>query len=184
MRQLSHLVAVLLVLSQWLGAAAAQDWPVRPITMVVAFPAGGSDDILGRIVAARLSELLGQPVTVENIGGAGGMTGTARVAKAAPDGYQIALGTSATHALSQALHKNPVYDAAADFTPVALIAEQPFVLIARKDLPADNLQAFIAHAKANEATMRYGSAGAGSATHLVCALLDAAMGVKAHSRSL
>jgi tripartite-type tricarboxylate transporter receptor subunit TctC len=147
--------------------------------MVVAFPAGGSDDILGRIVAGRLSELLGQPVTVENIGGAGGMTGTAGVARAAPDGYQIALGTSATHALSQALHKNPLYDAAGDFAPVALIAEQPFVLIARKDLPADNLQAFIAHAKANAATMRYGSAGAGSATHLVCALLDAAMGIKA-----
>jgi tripartite-type tricarboxylate transporter receptor subunit TctC len=180
MKRLGRLVTVVLaVVLPWAGSAHAQDWPVRPITMVVAFPAGGSDDILGRIVAARLSELLGQPVTVENIGGAGGMTGTARVAKAASDGYQIALGTSATHALSQALHKNPVYDAAADFTPVALIAEQPFVLIARKDLPADNLRAFIAHAKANEATMRYGSAGAGSATHLVCALLDAAIGIKA-----
>src|SRR5438477_10442350 len=86
--------------------AAAQDWPRRPVTMVVAFPAGGSDDILGRIVAARLSEILGQKVDVENVGGAGGMTGTSRVAKAAPDGYQIALGTSATHAVSQVVRKN------------------------------------------------------------------------------
>jgi tripartite-type tricarboxylate transporter receptor subunit TctC len=160
-------------------SASAQDWPTRPITMVVAFPAGGSDDILGRIVAARLTEILGQPVNVENVAGGGGTTGTDRVAKAAPDGYQFALGTSATHALSQVLQKNPPYDAAADFAPVALIAEQPFVLIARKNLEVENLAAFIALAKANAATMRYGSAGAGSATHLVCALVDAAIGIKA-----
>lgn len=156
----------------------AQDWPTRPVTMVVAFPAGGSDDILARIVAARLSELLGQPVNVENVGGAGGMTGTARVAKAAPDGYQIALGTSATHAISQVARKNPLYDSIADFAPAALIAEQPFVLIARKDFPANGLREFIAYAKSNETKMQYGSAGAGSATHLVCALLDAAIGIK------
>ena len=162
-----------------IGPAWAQDWPSRPVTVVVAFPAGGSDDILGRIVAARLSELLRQPVNVENIAGAGGMTGTSRVAKAAPDGYQIALGTSATHAVSQVARKTPLYDSQADFTPVALIAEQPFALIARKDLPADGLREFIAYAKANETKMQYGSAGAGSATHLVCALLDTAIGIKA-----
>jgi tripartite-type tricarboxylate transporter receptor subunit TctC len=147
--------------------------------MTVAFPAGGSDDILGRIIASRLSELLGQQVIVENASGGGGTVGTSRVAKAAPDGYQFALGTSATHALSQVLAKNPVYNAAADFTPVGLIAEQPFVLIAHKDLPVDNLQAFIAHAKANAGKMQFGSAGEGSATHLVCAMLDAAIGVDA-----
>ncbi|MGZ3296105.1 MAG: Bug family tripartite tricarboxylate transporter substrate binding protein, partial [Xanthobacteraceae bacterium] len=162
-----------------IGPAWAQDWPSRPVTLVVAFPAGGSDDILGRIVAARLSELLRQPVNVENIGGAGGMTGTSRVVKAAPDGYQVALGTSATHAVSQVARKTPLYDSLADFTPVALIAEQPFALIARKDLPADGLREFIAYAKANETKMQYGSAGAGSATHLVCALLDTAIGIKA-----
>jgi len=159
--------------------AAAQDWPNRPLTMTVAFPAGGSDDILGRIIASRLSELLGQQVSVENVGGGGGTAATSRVAKAAPDGYQFALGTSATHALSQVLAKNPVYNAATDFTPVGLIAEQPFVLIARKDFPADNLNAFIAHAKANAGKMQYGSAGEGSATHLVCAMLDATIGVDA-----
>jgi tripartite-type tricarboxylate transporter receptor subunit TctC len=155
-----------------------QDWPARSITLVVAFPAGGSDDILGRIVAARLSELLGQPVNVENVDGAGGMTGTARVAQAAPDGYQISLGTSATHAISQVARKTPLYDSLADFAPVALIAEQPFVLIARKDFPAGGLQEFISHALSNESKMQYGSAGAGSATHLVCALLNASIGIK------
>src|SRR5712691_9184968 len=90
--------------------ALAQEWPARPLTIVVAFPAGGSDDILARMLAPRLAEFLGQPVNVENIGGAGGMTGTARVAKAAPDGYELVLGTSATHALSQVLHKNPPYN--------------------------------------------------------------------------
>ena len=162
-----------------IGPAWAQDWPSRPVTLVVAFPAGGSDDILGRIVAARLSGLLRQPVNVENIAGAGGMSGMSRVAKAAPDGYRIALGTSATHAVSQVARKTPLYDSLADFTPVALIAEQPFALIARKDLPAEGLREFIAYAKANGTKMQYGSAGAGSATHLVCALLDTAIGIKA-----
>lgn len=160
-------------------SAFAQEWPVRPVTMVVAFPAGGSDDILGRIVASRLSELLGQPVNVENVAGEGGMTGTGRVAKAASDGYQLVLGTSATHAISQVARKNPLYNSLADFTPVALVAEQPFVLVSRKDFPANDLQEFIAHARSNETKMQYGSAGAGSATHLVCALLDAAAGIKA-----
>jgi len=164
-------------ISQFVGFACAQDWPTRPVTMVVAFPAGGSDDILGRIVAARLSELLGQPVMVENVAGAGGTTGTARVARAAPDGYQFMLGTSATHALSQVLRKTPPYDSVSDFTPVALIAEQPFVLIARQGLAARGLQQFIASAKATQ--MQYGSAGEGSATHLVCALLNAATGINA-----
>src|SRR5437762_13057399 len=104
------LAMMLAVSAQCIEAARAQDWPTRPMTMVVAFPAGGSDDILGRIVASRLSELLGQPVMVENVAGAGGTTGTARVARAAPDGYQFALGTSATHALSQVLRKTPPYD--------------------------------------------------------------------------
>jgi tripartite-type tricarboxylate transporter receptor subunit TctC len=171
------LFVILAALVAMAASASAQNWPSRPVTMVVAFPAGGSDDILARILAPRLSELLGQPVTVQNIAGAGGMTGTSLVAKAASDGYQIMLGTSATHALSQALHKSPPFNASTDFAPVALIAEQPFVLITRRDLPVDGLQQFIAYARANEAKMQYGSAGAGSATHLVCALLNSKIGV-------
>ncbi len=158
--------------------AAAQSWPTRPITMVVPLAAGGAGDVLGRILASRLSELLGQQVIVENVGGAGGMMGASRVAKAAPDGYQFVQGGIGTHAASQTLYGKPLYNAATDFAPVALNAEQPIVLIARRDYPANNLQDFIAYAKANQTKMQYGSAGVGSAVHLACALLNAAIGVE------
>ncbi|MBV9627309.1 MAG: tripartite tricarboxylate transporter substrate binding protein BugD [Xanthobacteraceae bacterium] len=145
--------------------------------MVIPFAAGGPTDVLGRVVADRMSQLLGQQVVVENVGGAGGMTGVQRVAQSPPDGYTIVLGTVGTHAQNQTLYKRPLYNAATDFTPVALMAQVPLVLIARKDLPVNNLQEFIAYAKANQSKMSFGSAGAGSATHLGCVLLNAAMGV-------
>lgn len=157
--------------------AWAQSWPTRPMTMVVPFAAGSSSDIVGRIVAPRLSELLGQQVVVENVGGAGGMTGANRVAKAAPDGYQFVLGTGGTHATNQTLYKNPQYNAATDFAPVALIVEQTVVLVARQDLPVSSLQEFGAYAKSNQAKMQYGSPGAGSAPHLSCALLNSVLGI-------
>ena len=160
-----------------ISTAAAQNWPNRPVTMVIPLAAGGASDGLGRVFAPRLSELLGQSLIVENIGGAGGMIGAARVAKAAPDGYQFALGTSGTHALNQSIYEKPLYNAATDFTPVALIFEVPMVVMTRKDFPADNLQQFIAYARANHATMQYGSSGAGGTGHLACALLNAAIGV-------
>jgi len=158
--------------------AAAQDWPTRPMTMVIPFAAGGGTDIVGRIIAARLSEILKQQVVVENVGGAGGMTGTARVAKAPPDGYQFVLGNVGTHAHNQLLHKSPLYNAATDFAAVGLIVDLPVVMVARKDLPPNNLREFIAYAKANQATMTFSSGGAGSSSHLACALLNAAIGVK------
>lgn len=159
--------------------AAAQEWPARELTLVVAFPAGGDDDILARMLAPRLAQYLGQPVNVENVAGAGGMTGAMRVAKAVPDGYQVLLGTSATHALSQTLLKKPPYNAVTDFTPVALLAEQPFVVIARKSLPGSRLEDLVAYAKANPRTVQYASAGEGSSTHLVCTLFNAAAGIRA-----
>src|ERR1700733_7768306 len=116
--------------------AYADDFPSHPLTMIIPFAAGGPTDVLGRIVAARMGEVLGQNVVIENVGGAGGMTGSARVAQSRPDGYNIVLGTVGTHAQGQTLYKKPLYNAATDFTPVALIAEVPIVLIARKDLPA------------------------------------------------
>ena len=160
------------------GPAVAQEWPSRPVTLVVPFAAGGPIDTIGRILATRLAELLGQQVIVENVGGAGGMTGTARVAKATPDGYQVVLGNVGTHAGNQTLYRHPLYNAATDFAPVILVVELPLVLVARKDLPADDLPGFLAHAKANQATMQFGSGGAGSATHLACALLNAAAGIE------
>jgi len=133
--------------------------------------------VLGRIIGARMSEILGQQVVIENVGGAGGMTGSVRVAKAAPDGYTMVLGSVGTHAQNQTLYKQPLYDAATDFTPIALIAETPIALITRKDLPPNNLKEFVAYAKANQANMKYGSAGAGSATHLGCVVLNYVIGV-------
>jgi tripartite-type tricarboxylate transporter receptor subunit TctC len=158
-------------------SAKAQDWPVRPVTMVVPNAAGGGPDAVGRILATRLGEVLGRPVVIDNVAGAGGMTGTARVAKAAPDGYQFLLGSTGNMAQLQSLAKNPPYDAAADFAPVILIAEAPLVLTVRKDLPASNLRDFIAYARANQSKMQYGSPGVGSTPHLACALLNVAIGI-------
>jgi tripartite-type tricarboxylate transporter receptor subunit TctC len=160
------------------GSAAAQDWPNRPITLVVPYAAGGPVDTLGRIMAQRLGELLGQQVIVENIGGAGGMTGAARVAKSAPDGYTVMLSGSAVLAINQTLYKKPLYNAATDFEHVALFSDSARVLITRKDFPANTLPEFIAYAKANQAKMQYGSAGAGAGTHVCAVLLDVAMGTK------
>jgi tripartite-type tricarboxylate transporter receptor subunit TctC len=157
--------------------AKADDFPTHPVTMIIPFAAGGPTDILGRVVAGRMSEVLGQQVVVENVGGAGGMTGSARVANAAPDGYQFVLGTVGTHAQGQTLYKKPLYNAVTDFTPVILIANVPIVLETRKDLPVNNFKEFVAYAKANQAKMQFGSAGAGSATHLGCVLLNYVIGV-------
>jgi tripartite-type tricarboxylate transporter receptor subunit TctC len=157
--------------------AAAQIWPTRPMTMVVPFAAGGASDVIARTLAQGLRMELGQTVVVENVGGAGGMVGSSRVAKAAPDGYQMVLGNVGTHAQNQSLYKKPLYNAATDFAPVALVTNQSLILVVRKDFPAENLQAFIAYAKANQANLRYGSAGVGGSNHLACALLNSAIGV-------
>jgi tripartite-type tricarboxylate transporter receptor subunit TctC len=160
-------------------SAMAQTWPSRPITMVVPFAAGSASDTVGRILAARLSEVLGQQVVIENIGGAGGMTGTARVANAPPDGYQFVLGGVDTFAMDQSLYKKLPYDPAADFVPVGLVIEQPILLIARNDLPANTVPEFVAYAKANRGRIQYASAGVGSGSHLTCARMNSAMGIEA-----
>src|SRR5712691_5166103 len=173
---LQALIALILALGL-AGAAPAQDWPTRPVTMVVPFAAGGPVDLVGRMFAQRLTDMLGQQVIIENIGGAGGATGALRVAKAAPDGYTFLLGNSGTHTYSQLLTKKPPYDAVADFTPVAVVVENSKLLITRKDFPADTLPEFIGYAKANQGKLQYGSAGTGSATHMTCVLLNSAIGV-------
>jgi tripartite-type tricarboxylate transporter receptor subunit TctC len=155
--------------------ASAQDWPTRAITMVVPY-AAGPIDTLARILAARLSEILGQQVVIENMPGAGGMTGSSRVAKAAADGYTVLLSGSAVLAINQTLYKKPLYNAVTDFQHVALFSDSARVVIARKDLPANTLAEFVAYAKANQARMQYGSAGAGSGMHVCAVLLNAAMG--------
>jgi len=171
-------VAVAATMLAFSSQANAQKFPDRPMTMIIPFAAGGPTDILGRVVAGRMSELLGQQVVVENVTGAGGMTGSARVAKAAPDGYQFVLGTVGSAAQGQTLYKHPLYNTVTDFTPVILIAEVPLVLITRKDLPVSNFKEFVAYANEHQAEMQFGSAGAGSATHLGCVLMNYLIGLK------
>ena len=160
------------------GNLAAQDYPTRPLSMVVPFAAGGSFDVLGRVMAPRMGELLGQQVVIENPTGAAGILGTLRVKNAEPDGYTFLLGSIGTHAYNPSIYKNLRYDPVKDFAPVGLFADQPMVLIARKNFPANNLQEFIAYVRANAAKIQYGSAGVGSTTHLSCSLLTAAIGAQ------
>jgi tripartite-type tricarboxylate transporter receptor subunit TctC len=175
-RVLAAIAAIALMLAPF--TANAQDWPTRAVTMVVPYAAGGPVDTLGRILAARLSEILGQQVVIENMPGAGGMTGSSRVAKAAPDGYTVLLSGSAVLAINQSLYKKPLYNAVTDFEQVALFADSARVVIARKDLPANTLAEFVAYAKANQARMQFGSAGVGSGMHVCAVLLNAAMGTR------
>ena len=168
---------VALAVTAFLGAAKADDWPARPVTIIVPYAAGSPADLIGRLLAQQMSGPLGQRVIVANVPGAGGTIGASRVAKAPPDGYLIVQGGTGTHAQSQSLYKQPPYDAANDFTPLALIAESPLVLITRRDLPVNDLRSFISYAKVHSTT--YGSAGLGSSTHLGCALLTQAGGFQA-----
>ena len=163
-----------------LGPATAQDakdYPNRPITMVIPFAAGGPTDVLGRVVAAKMGDILGQQIIVENLGGAGGMTGANKVKVAPPDGYQILLGTVGTQAQAPTLSKKPLYDGAKDFQAVALLADVPIVLIVKKDLPVANLKEFVAYTKQNQDKMTFGSSGVGAAVHLGTVLLNSAIGV-------
>jgi tripartite-type tricarboxylate transporter receptor subunit TctC len=159
------------------AGAAAQNYPSRPITLVIPFAAGGPTDVLGRVIGAKMGEILGQQLVIENVTGAGGQTGSKRVADSAPDGYNLVIGTVGTHAQAQTLYKKPLYNSQTDFTPVGLIAQVPIALIARKDLPAQDFKEFVTYAKENQSKMQFGSAGAGSATHLGCVLLNYMIGV-------
>src|ERR1700738_801574 len=161
----------------WPLNARAQSYPSPAITMVSPFASGGSCDFIGRILAARMSEILGQQVIVENTTGAAGIIGVKHVASAAPDGYTFLLGSIGTHPYNQTIYKKPRYDAT-DFTPVALFAEQAMVLITRKTFPASNFPEFVNYLRKNSAKLQFGSAGPGTTTHLGCALLNAVIGVK------
>jgi tripartite-type tricarboxylate transporter receptor subunit TctC len=158
--------------------AHAQSYPARAVTIIVPFAAGGPADITGRIVADQLSRTLTQQFVVENIGGAGGTTGTTRAARASPDGYTLALGHMGTHAAAVALYPNLAYNPESDFEPIGLVAEQPELLVVRKDLPPATLQEFIVYAKSNESRLNMAHAGVGSVSHVGCLLLNAAIGIK------
>jgi tripartite-type tricarboxylate transporter receptor subunit TctC len=176
-RKFLHLAAGAAAFPSLTRVASALDYPTRPLTLVVPFAAGGPSDVAGRVIAQRMSEVFGKPVVVENLSGAGGTVGSAHVAKAVPDGYQFVLGNSGTHVWSQSLYKRPPYNTITDFTPVSLVVESPRTLITPKTFPANSLPEFIAYVKANQTTVKYGSAGAGSASHVSCVLFNAAIGI-------
>ena len=160
------------------AAAQAQSYPVRPITMIVPFAAGGATDVIARIVAEGMSEALGQRVVVENAGGAGGTTGSIRAMRADPDGYTILTGHMGTHASAFSLYATPKYDPRTDFQPVGLAASAPIVVFGRKDLPAGNLEEFIAYMKSGGDTVKVAHSGVGSNAHLTCLLLNQLVGAK------
>jgi tripartite-type tricarboxylate transporter receptor subunit TctC len=175
--RMPRLVAALVLAAlTFVSATQAQQWPTRPITLIVPFAAGGPIDTLARVLQPGLSEQLGQQVVIETVGGAGGMNGAARVARSEPDGYTFGIGNQGTHVFSQFLYKKPLYDPATDFSPIGLIVGNSKVLVVRKDLPVSNMQEFIAYARNNETTMQYGSGGGGSATHIACVLLTSKIG--------
>jgi tripartite-type tricarboxylate transporter receptor subunit TctC len=153
-----------------IDGAFAQTYPTRSMTMVIPFAAGGPTDVLGRILGQRMSQSLGQQIIVENVTGAGGTLGAARVAKAAADGYTMVMGNLGTHAASVGLYKNLAYDPRTSFEPVMLASTTPMVLLAKKDLPVRNLQDLIALAHTRQLTC--GSAGVGSISHLTLLLFD------------
>jgi tripartite-type tricarboxylate transporter receptor subunit TctC len=160
------------------AAAFAQSWPARAIHLVVPFPAGGSTDIVGRLVADKLSQSLGQPVVVDNKGGAGGTTGSELVAKSPPDGYTLLLGTSSTHAIAPSLYAKPPYDASKDFAPVTLLGTATILMVIHPSVPAKSVAEFIALAKAHPGQFMFGSTGNGSVSHLTAEYFKSQAGVQ------
>jgi tripartite-type tricarboxylate transporter receptor subunit TctC len=156
-------------------AHAQSDYPNKPIKLIIGFAPGGSTDIVGRIVAQKLGERLGQAVVVENRAGAGGTIGADATAKAAPDGYTLTLGTTSTHAIAAGAYSKLPYDPVKDFTPISLVAITPYLLVVNPQVPVKTLPEFVSLAKANAGKMNYASAGNGTATHLAMEMLkDAA----------
>jgi len=162
-------VALALAATPVVGALA-QTYPTRSMSMVIPFTAGGPTDVLGRIVGQRMGQTLGQQIIIENVTGAGGTLGAARVARAAPDGYTMVMGNLGTHAASVGLYKNLSYDPRTSFEPVMLASTTPMVLLAKKDLPVKTLQDVIALARSRQLTC--GNAGVGSISHLTILLFD------------
>jgi tripartite-type tricarboxylate transporter receptor subunit TctC len=166
-------VAVVVALAGLLGAAtvAAQSYPTRPIRMVVAYPPGGGTDIVGRMMAQRFTEQLGQNVVVDNRGGATGNIGTELVARSAPDGYTLLMGNVAPNAINVSLFKSLPYDPVKDFAPVSLVAATPNVLVVHPALPVNTVKELIALARAKPGALNFPSAGIGSSSHLAGELL-------------
>jgi tripartite-type tricarboxylate transporter receptor subunit TctC len=160
------------------GVTHAQvTYPTKPVRLIVAFPPGGSTDIIARLVGQRLSERLGQQVIIDNRGGAGGTLGTEIAARANADGYTLTMGTTSTHVIAPAAYTKLKYDPIRDFEPITLVASTPYLLVLNPGVKANNLKEFIALAKSQPGKMNYASAGTGSTTHLAMEMLKSAAGI-------
>jgi tripartite-type tricarboxylate transporter receptor subunit TctC len=157
--------------------AVAQDYPSRPITLIVPFAAGGPTDVISRIVGEHMSRTLGQQIVIENVLGAGGTTASTRAKNATNDGYTLITGHMGTHAASVALYPNLAYNPSTDFEPISILAGTPVVILGKKDFPAKDLKEFVAYVKANAGTLNMAHAGVGSVSHVTCLLLNSILGV-------
>ena len=173
---------VVLALAAVAGLAAtgaqAQNYPTRPITMIVPFAAGGPTDVIARIVSDHMSRTLGQQIVIENVAGAGGTTGITRAAQSQPDGYTIMMGHMGTHGAAPALYPNLKYDPAKDFAPIGVAAGTPIVIVAKKDFPANDLKGFLAYLKANGDKVNMAHAGVGSVSHSTGIFFNSVVKVK------
>lgn len=160
------------------GAASAQQYPTKPITVIVPFAAGGPTDVIARIVGESMSKTLGQQLVIENIAGAGGTTGITRGKEAVNDGYTIMMGHMGTHGAAPALYPNIRYNPVTDFEPIGMAAGTPIVIVARKDFPAANLKEFADRLKAGQDKLNEANAGVGSVSHTTCTLLHVQLGTK------
>ena len=176
--KLSSLAAALLAASALLTGAAAQDYPSRPITLVIPYPPGGGNDVMGRSVAEKMSKTLGQTIVVENRAGAGGSIATRQVARAAPDGYTLVLGGTGTLAVNPTLYDNVGYDPRKDFAPVGLIGTGQLILVVNPNVPVKTIPELIALAKKETGKLSYASSGIGSGIHLGAVLFEQMAGVK------
>ena len=174
MRKLLGVIAVAATIAG-LGDAAAQTYPSRPVTMVVPYAPGGPTDTIARIMAEHMRGSLGQPVIIENVSGAGGSIGVARVARATPDGYTLSVGNLSSHVMNGAVYALP-YDLIADFAPVSLLSFQPMLIVARKSLPADDLRGLVAWLKANAGNATVGIQGVGTAGHVFAVFFQKEIG--------
>jgi tripartite-type tricarboxylate transporter receptor subunit TctC len=177
-RRLRPLALAAAVVAGSAAAAVAQGYPQQTIKIIMPFPAGGGADVVGRAVAEQLTELLGQPVVIENVAGAGGTIGTARAAKSAPDGYTLFVGTPSTHGTNVAVYPKLSYDAIKDFEPIGLIATSPLMLISSPKLEANSVGDLIKLAREKPGELAYGSYGTGSINHLAIELFQSMAGIK------
>lgn len=171
-------LAAVLAACCWASAAMAQNFPSRPVTLVVPFPAGSTTDLVGRILSDELAKSLGQNVVVDNRGGAGGTIGTEAVARAAPDGYTLLMGTIGTHSINPAVYAKINYDPIADFAPIIQFGTAPNVLVVNPSLPVKSLKELVAYVRANPGKVNYGSSGNGTSNHLSGAMFAARNGLQ------